>query len=145
MSGNESVTITVSSGVNAYISSGEVKMRITSQFSNVFTQNINKVSLDYSHITPTIPFDTWQTYIIKLIDTDTGEPRPFIGLTIFADGSTVMFDGEPNPENVFADSSGRYFVALKSSVWSGETFKLHVFVGSVAAEKTVVQAPWGGG
>lgn len=26
---------------------------------------------------------------------------------------------------------------------SGETFKLHVFVGSVAAEKIIVQAPWG--
>jgi hypothetical protein len=91
-----------------------------------------------------ILFDTWQTYIIYVVDAVTEEPRPFIGLTIFADGSIVTFDGEPNPEYVFADSLGRYFITLKSSVWSGETFKLNVLVGSVAAEKTIVQAPWGG-
>ena len=145
MSGNESVIIYISSGVNAHINNGEVKLRITSQFSNVFEQNINEVKLDYSHVIPMLPFDTWQTYTINVLDAATEEPRPYIGLTLFADGSAVIFNGEPNPEYVFADSSGRYVVDLKSSVWSGETFKLNVFVGSVAAEKTIIQAPWGGG
>ena len=62
---------------------------------------------------------------------------------VSADGSTVIFDGAPNPAFVHADAGGNYDLILKSSNPSGETFSIHVLVGSVAAEKRVVQTPMG--
>jgi len=94
---NESAQVSITSGVSQYVSGGEVKIRLTSQYSDGFSQNVNKVQLDYS---------TRAVYVA-------------------------------------ADSNGRYIINLKSSTWSGETFKLRVLVGSVAAEKTVVQAHGG--
>ncbi len=73
----------------------------------------------------------------------TGDHRPFFGITIFADGLKAVFDGEQNPVYVAVDINGMYIINLKSSTWRGETFKLRVLVGSVAVEKTIVQAPWG--
>ncbi len=73
----------------------------------------------------------------------TGDPRPFFGIRIFADGLIAVFDGEQNPVYVAVDINGMYIINLKSSTWNGETFKLRVHVGRVAAEKTKVQVPWG--
>ena len=79
----------------------------------------------------------------SLAYTTTGDPRPFFGITIFVDGLKAVFDGEQNPVYVAVDINGMYIINLKSSTWSGETFKLRVHVGRVAAEKTKVQVPWG--
>ena len=142
-SGNETEWVNVTSGVTNYVSGGKARIRLTSQYSGAFTQNVNYVRLDYSHVPPTLPYDTWQTYIIQVMDSTSGDPRPFVGLTVYTDGSASMFDGIPNPSYITVDSNGRYTLRIKSTNVAGETFKLHVILGSVASEKNIIQTPWG--
>lgn len=142
---NETAWLNITSGMANFIQAGSAMLRISSQSSDPFKQRVNLVNLDcsYPSTSPDLPFNTYRTFRITILDGATGNPRPFASLVVSADGSTVIFDGVPNPAFVHADAGGNYDLVLKSSNPSGETFSIHVLVGSVAAEKRVVQTPMG--
>jgi len=138
---NEIVWLNVTSGTASFVDVGESRLKITSSYSSSVTQRVNLVKLDYKKIPTALPFNTTGTYTIEVTDEATGEPRPYVSMTLFSDGTTVDFEGLTYPAYVFADENGTYELNLKSSTVGGETFKLYVLVGSVAAEKNIVQLP----
>ncbi|RLI08767.1 hypothetical protein DRO42_05720, partial [Candidatus Bathyarchaeota archaeon] len=138
---NETRWLNVTAGSADYVSGGEARLRITSTRSASFSQRVNLLKLDYSYAASGLPFDTYRTYTITVSDGATGDPRPHAGLVIFSNGTTVVFDGLSNPAYVNADENGTYELILKSSTVGGETFKLYVLVGGVAAEREIVQSP----
>lgn len=138
---NESIWLNITSGASSYINGGESKVRITSTYPSLVVQNVNLLKLDYSNILTAVPFNTTVSYLIKVLDETTGEPRPCISITLFSNGTTVEFEGLGNPAYVFTDEEGTYELELRSSTVGGETFKLYVLVGSVAAEKNIAQLP----
>jgi len=138
---NETRWLNITSGAADFVSGGEAKLRITSTHSSSFNQRVNLLKLDYSYAASGLPLGTYRTYTITVSDGVTGAPRPYAGLVIFSNGSTVVFEGLANPAYVHADEDGVYELALKSSTVGGETFKLQVLVGSTAAEREIVQSP----
>ena len=116
---------------------------MTSHHRSQFIQRVNLLKMDYAYSSDKLPYDVYKTYIIKVYDEATGEPRPYASLTIYSNGTAVEFEGLSNPAFVHADEEGEYRLSLKSSNPEGEVFKLYVLVGSVVAERRIVQEPRG--
>ena len=138
---NETKWLNITSGAADFVEGGEALLRITSTYSYYFNQRTNSLKLDYSATASGLPFNTYRAYTITVSNDVTGAPCPCASLVIFSDGSTVVFEGLSNPAYVNADESGVFKFSLKSSTVGGETFKLYVLVGSVVAEKNIVQLP----
>ena len=138
---NETRWLNITSGAGDFVEGGEVKLRMTSHHRSQFIQRVNLLKMDYAYSSDKLPYDVYKTYIIRVYDEATGEPRPYASLTIYSNGTAVEFEGLSNPAFVHADEEGEYRLSLKSSNPEGEVFKLYVLVGSVAAERRIVQKP----
>ena len=138
---NETRWLNITSGAGDFVEGGEVKLRMTSHHRSQFIQRVNLLKMDYAYSSDKLPYDVYKTYIIRVYDEATGEARPYASLTIYSNGTAVEFEGLSNPAFVHADEEGEYRLSLKSSNPEGEVFKLYVLVGSVAAERRIVQEP----
>jgi hypothetical protein len=138
---NEVAWLNITSGALSFVDVGESRVKITSTYSSSFTQRTNLVKLDYKKIPTALPFNTTGTYTIEVKDEASGEPRPYVSMILFSNGTTIEFEGLINPATVFANEEGTYELNLKSCTDGGENFKLYVLVGSVSAEKKIIQLP----
>lgn len=138
---NETRWLNITSGAGDFVEGGEAKLRMTSHHRSQFIQRVNLLKMDYAYSSDKLPYDVYKTYVIRIYDEETGEPRPYASLTIYSNGTTVEFEGLSNPAFVHADEEGEYRLSLKSSNPEGEIFKLYVLVGGVAAERRIVQEP----
>ncbi|KYH37907.1 MAG: cell wall-anchored protein, partial [Candidatus Bathyarchaeota archaeon B23] len=141
---NETRWLNVTERAGDFVEGGRVRFRMTSSHSSQFTQRVNRLKMDYSYSSDELPYDVYKTYVIRVYDGVTGEPRPYASLNIYSNGTTVEFEGLSNPAFIHADEEGVYRLSLKSLTPEGEVFKLYVLVGSVAAERRIVQQPRGG-
>ncbi len=140
---NETRWLNVTSGAADFVEGGRVRLRITSHHRSQFIQRVNQLKMDYAYSSDRLPYGVYKTYVIRVYDSVTGEPRPYVSLTIYSNGTNVEFEGLSNPAFVHADEDGEYRLSLKSSTPEGEVFKLYVLVGSIAAERRIVQEPRG--
>ncbi len=140
---NETRWLNVTSGAADFVEGGRVRLRITSHHRSQFVQRVNQLKMDYAYSLDKLPYGVYKTYVIRVYDGVTGEPRPYVSLTIYSNGTNVEFEGLSNPAFVHADENGEYRLSLKSSTPEGEVFKLYVIVGSIAAERRIVQEPRG--
>jgi|GEM_PF-985392 len=141
MEANETRWLNVTYRAGDFVQGGAARLRVTSHHSSQFTQRVNQLKMDYAYQAEGLPYDTYKTYLIRVYDGVTGEPRPYASLTIYSNGTTVVFENLPNPAFVHADEEGEYRLSLKSSNPEGEVFKLYVLVGSIAAERRIFQEP----
>jgi hypothetical protein len=141
---NETRWLNVTYRAGDFVEGGIARLRVSSHHLSQFTQRVNQLKMDYSYYSAGLPYDTYKIYVIEVYDGVTNEPRPYVSLTIYSNGTTVEFEGISNPAFVRADEEGVYRLLLKSSTPEGEVFKLYVLVGSIAAERRIVQEPSGG-
>ena len=139
--GDETKWLIITSGASNFVNGGEAKIRIDSTYTQKFKQWTDQVKLDYSYPTSVLAYDTLRKYTITVSDGVSGDARPYIGLVIFSNGTSVSFEGLTNPGTVNADENGAYSLILKSSTVGGERFRLYILAGSVAAEKEIEQQP----
>lgn len=138
---DETKWLNITSGASNFVSGGKAKIRIDSTYSQNFNQWTDQMKLDYSYTTSELAYDTLRKYTIMVSDDVSGNARPYASLVIFSNGTHVSFEGLSNPAYVNADEYGTFDLNLRSSTVGGETFRLYVLVGSVAAEKDIEQRP----
>jgi len=111
------------------------------------TERGNTIDYDLYPLTitgpDTIPYyktsADWRSYTIK-IPSAAGASVPTY-FTIYANGSSVAFNGITNPDWVPTNTNGEYTVQIKSTKVSGETFILYVEVENLVGQKTITQEP----
>lgn len=142
-SNDETKRLNIISGASNFVLGGEAKIRVSSSRAGPsnYVQKFNQMIVDYSYPTSVLSYNTPREYAITVSDAITGDPRPYTSLVIFSNGTSVSFEGLPNPAYVNTDADGVYNLILKSSTIGGETFRLYVLAGSVAAEKNIQQQP----
>ncbi len=115
------------------------------------TGNPFDMNADWITFKPTSPttgnsidYDTWQEYRLR-VRTSNGEPVPYAYVSLFSDGSSVSLrDAKTkipltNPDWVYLDINGEYYLGLKSTSGVQQTFNLNVVVGSVIGDKEINQ------
>jgi len=102
----------------------------------------------YSSTDSSIPYNAWQWYAIKATAAN-GDPIPCTYISIYANGTNVAFrdavnkSSVTNPGWVRLNANGEYYLEIKSTHTSPETFVLYVVVGSVVGQKTITQEETG--
>jgi hypothetical protein len=142
---NELITVNTTCFRDA---SGNWSMRIEGV---KYTGSSFDISVDWITFKPTSPttgntvdYDTWQEYCLRVRTSD-GDPIPYAYASIYADGSSIALRDAltlvpvTNPGWVYMDANGEFFLELRSSSGSQETFKLNVVVGSVIGDKLINQ------
>ena len=140
-------TIT-SNPTNFRDSSGNWRVKIKGEKLSVsqFQMNVDLIFFrsTYPTVGNVIPYDFWMSYSIEAKTAD-GDPIPYAYASIYGDGTDVLFRDSLtlapllNPEWVYLDVDGRYFLDLKSSHGTSETFILRAVIGSVIGEKSINQ------
>jgi len=121
-------------------STGQKIVQLVTEKGNIFHYDMNQITLTGPDTIPYYQTSTdWRNYTIS-IPTTTGSPAPSY-FSIYADGSSVEFNGISNPSWVHTDANGEYTVGIKSTSLSGETFTLYVQAGSLVAQKRITQGP----
>jgi hypothetical protein len=98
----------------------------------------------YSSSGDSVPYDNWQWYTIKATSA-TGNPLPYVYVSIYANGTSIAFRNGvdkrsvANPGWVRMNAVGEYYLELKATYGSVQTFVLYASVGSVVGQKTVTQ------
>ncbi len=92
----------------------------------------------------TLDYDVWYLYRIKAVTYGNEEIKYGIA-SIYNTGNNVAMrdavtkSGLSNPDWVYLDENGEYYLEIKSSDLDGDAFSLYVTVGSVIGEKSVTQ------
>lgn len=115
-------------------------IQLMTELGNVFNYDLYPITITGPD---TIPYyqtpANWRSYTIKIPST-TGTSVPTY-FNIYANGSSVAFDGISNPDWVHTDANGEYTVTLQSNTVAGETFILYVTTGSLVGQKRITQEP----
>ena len=140
-SGNDTIWLNITSNPEYYVDNGIASLRFVSTYDASFSQDTDQLYLNYTYVSTDLPYDTYKAYLISVTKISTGEPLPYIGLILYADGSNVDFLGQSNPVYTNTDVNGEYRLTLKSSTLGGESFTLYAYVGSLVESKELVQLP----
>jgi hypothetical protein len=111
-----------------------------------FQVNIDWIDLRsiYSSAGENIQYDVWYEYKIDAITAD-GDPISYGIVSIYGNGSSLSFRNAvtqtpiTNPDWVYLDVDGEYYLEVKSIHGASEIFYLRTVVGSVIGEKTITQ------
>lgn len=128
-------------GSNIAVTSGsQYVIQLVTELGNIFNHDLYPITITGPD---TIPYyqnpANWRSYTMKIPST-TGTSVP-IYFSIYANGSSVEFDGISNPDWVHTDANGEYTVTIKSENVAGETFILYVTAGSLVGQKRITQEP----
>lgn len=126
-------TITVTPG-SQYV------IQLVTELGNIFNYDLYPITITGPDAIPyyQTPAD-WRSYTITIPST-IGTSVP-IYFSIYANGSSVAFNGISNPDWVHTDANGEYTVTIKSENVAGETFILYVTAGSLVGQKRITQEP----
>jgi len=111
-----------------------------------FQLNIDWIELRpiYPSAGENIQYDVWYEYKIAAITAE-GDPISYGMVSIYGNGSSLSFRNAvteipiTNPDWVYLDVDGEYYLKVKSVHGSSEIFYLRTVVGSVIGEKTITQ------
>jgi len=130
---------TIGSSVTITSASQNV-IQLVTELGNIFHYDMYKTTITGPD---TIPYyqtsADWRNYTVRISAT-TGTSVP-IYFSLYANGSSVEFDGISNPAWVHTDANGEYTVRIKSTHAAGETFTLYVTVESLVVQKRITQEP----
>jgi hypothetical protein len=124
----------------AVTTSSKYVIQLVTELGNVFNYDLYSITITGSDSIPyyQIPAD-WRSYTIQIPST-IGSSVP-IYFSIYANGSTAVFDGISNPAWVCTSKSGIYTVRISSANAAGETFILYVTAGNMVGQKRITQVP----
>jgi hypothetical protein len=98
----------------------------------------------YSSDGSSVSYGGWQWYTIKATSA-TGDPVPYAYISVYANGTSVSLRNGldeasvANPGWVRLNAVGEYYLELRATYGSVQTFVLYASVGSVVGQKTVTQ------
>lgn len=120
-------------------SDNEYVIQLVTELGNIFNYDLYSITITGPDTIPyyQTPAD-WRSYTIKIPTTTGSVPTYF---SIYANGSSVVFDGISNPDWVHTDANGEYTVTLRSKNADGETFILYVIAGDLVGQKRITQEP----
>jgi len=110
-----------------------------------------QLNIDWIELRPTYPsagdniqYDVWHEYKIDAITAE-GDPISYGIVSIYGNGSSLSFRNAvtqtplTNPDWVYLDLNGNYYLEVNSIHGTSERFYLRTVVGSVIGEKTITQ------
>jgi hypothetical protein len=129
-------------------STGYWKIKIKSVKSTVgqFQMNVDLIEFKPRFECPglVIPYNSWREYRVRA-RTSEGVPLSYAYTSIFVNSTDVTIRNAltkgliSNPDWVYLDENGEYYLEVRSTSASEETFVLKVVVGSVIGVKTIIQ------
>ena len=141
---NQTITANLANFRN---STGYWKVEITGVASTQFQMNVNWIELrdSYAYVNDSIQYKSLVWYTVQATAAS-GNYIPFAYASLYANGTTATFQNAtsgaslPNPAWLQLDANGKVQFQVGSTTSSGETFVLYVAVGTVAQQKTIIQA-----
>jgi hypothetical protein len=146
---DEQVNQTITSDPTRFRNStGHWRMRIKGERFSVsqFQMNVDWILFKprYESSGSNIEYDTWQEYRIRARTGD-NDAISYAYTSIYANGTDLMLRNAitklvlSNPDWLYLDDNGEYYVEVKSSKPFQEQFFIKAVVGSVIGEKMIVQ------
>jgi hypothetical protein len=126
----------------------KIKIRGVKSTTNKIEGNVDWIQFKPRFECPAnnILYGEWQEYRIRGLTTE-GEPISYAYTSIFNNGTFVQTQDAitkailTNPDWVYLDEQGEYYLEIKSTNGTTDTFFLKVIIGSVIGEKTITQQP----
>ena len=124
----------------------KIKMRGEKNTSSPFFMNVDWIDFKprYESSDEYIQYGAWQEYRIR-VRTANGDPIPYAILSIYSNGTVLSLRNAQtketisNPDWLYLDVNGEYYLELKSTNITKETFELNVVIGSDLEKKIIIQ------